>query len=615
MTTNKLCALFLILGLAFQTAAGQVASPEVRSGELSPELKQNALALLSEVAREISQYNVPENRVRTGTMIADLMWEHDERTARATYEKAFGELQTMFANMREPEEGMSTTERNEYFSRRDTLAELRYQYVVTLARHDTQAASTALDALKTKLLPDYDPLQPAKLELQLASIMAARDPDKAYALARSQLAAEGIAYEFITTLKDLHAKDPRLAATLGGDVLAKIRGAKIRVPSAAGNSARPAPSPAPGAQAEIDLWQVGAFINAASEIKRRADRDKEKKTPPLFSDAEMRELVELAGRAYLAEPNPSAPSIGPLMPEILQHAPALAPRIRVKVGPKAARDLDTITESASYLNVALKEKTIEQLAKDASRAAPSMRNQRYADIIQKTLEQNEPEKAQALAAKITDREGYAFLFERIRIALPIAKAKRGDAAEVRKMLATLKTDQERIGTLIELASSLAAKGEAEKAKKLLDEALALVMQHPINYTGVEAASRISAVYAGVEPESAFIIAETGIEQMNKHIRAAILLDEFYDYGTTVSGELLFESANRVALRHVPNSMTLLKHLARADFKRTVKLADRFERSDIRLLLRLRIAQAVLDSTANEKEKQMAEKAECEDEMH
>ncbi len=602
MNTIKLYAfLFLVIGVAFQsTVAGQTKALDVKPIELTPELKERSLTLLSEITSETWQHIVPENRIRTGTIAADLLWEYDEPGSRLLFQIVLSELQGLFAEMREPAEGMSTTERSKNYHRRETLAELRNEYLLTLAEHDPQAASSALEGLQVKVLQDYDPLQPAKLELQLASAIAKKEPAKAYELAKTQMAGEGISYELIATLKDLHKKDNKLASNIAGDLLTKIRSSKIRVPSTTQSSARPASS---GPQkTEIDFWQIANFIAVASELKRKSDRDKDKKTMPLISEAEMREVIELVANAYLSEPSPTTHAIGVMMPDILKYSPALVPRIRQKIGAKGALELETITEAASYFKVKLKEKSIDELAQDAARAPVNLRTQRYVDVIQKALDQNEPERAQAIAANITDREGYAFLFERIQAALPLAKAKRGETEEVRKVLATLKTDQERISTLVELARTIAARGEKESAKKLLDEALGLVPAPPLNFAGLESAGKIAAVYAAVAPEPAFLIAERGIEQMNKYIRAGIMLDEFYDFGSTVAGELLYDSAIQSAVRHVPSSMALLRFLAQADYERTLRLAEKFERSDLRMFVRLRIAQALLDPKAAEKDK-------------
>jgi hypothetical protein len=62
-------------------------------------------------------------------------------------------------------------------------------------------------------------------------------------------------------------------------------------------------------------------------------------------------------------------------------------------------------------------------------------------------------------------------------------------------------------------------------------------------------------------------------------------------------------------------MVLLRDLAKVDFKRTVNLAEKFERSDIRSFARLRIAQALLDPKADEKEKVLHGKVLSGDDEH
>jgi hypothetical protein len=79
MFLQKLPALLLVVGLAFQmiAVAAPTPTPNIKNGELSPELKQNVLKLLTELAGETAQFALPENRVGTQTIIAGLMWEHD----------------------------------------------------------------------------------------------------------------------------------------------------------------------------------------------------------------------------------------------------------------------------------------------------------------------------------------------------------------------------------------------------------------------------------------------------------------------------------------------------------------------------------------------------------
>ena len=101
--------------------------------------------------------------------------------------------------------------------------------------------------------------------------------------------------------------------------------------------------------------------------------------------------------------------------------------------------------------------------------------------------------------------------------------------------------------------------------------------------------------------------------MNEYINSGIKMDEFYAGGAVEADELLFNSMNKQVLMYIPNSSDLMKNLGRADFERAVGLADKFERPEIRLFVRLRIVQALLDADAAEKEKMEREQLVSDDE--
>lgn len=612
MFFHKICVCLLAVSffLPSTAAAFQTAKPRDKSKELTPELKQNALKLLSAVASETRQLNLPENRVRMQTIIADLLWEHDETAARAVFQETLTELQNLFANLNPPEgEDVTSAERSRHYGKRYKLAELRKDYVLTLTPRDSTAALAALSTLKTGLLEEYDPLRSEDLEMQVAAAIAKKDAGKAYAVAKEQINKEGVTPQLIETLKDLHTKNPELAAKLGRDILAKTKNSKIRVPISADNKEGETTENTSSAQTtEIDFWRISGLISTLSGINRLAARDKKKKHIPVLTEAEMRELVEQTANAYLTARNPIQLSITSVMPEITYYAPALAQRIRQKLGAEASQQLDKTNEINAYY-ITRKEKSVEELVAEAERVKPEMRDSRFADAAYRALEEGEPEKAQAAAARIKDKNAFRYVFEQIKIALPLAKAERGEIAEVRKIIGTMKTNQEKITLQTELARSLAAKGDKETAKNLVDEAVQMMPPHIRKMPDLESAARITVAYSFVAPELAFPIAENGVWRMNEYINAGFLLSDFFDHDSVASDEWFFQAINQKALVNMPDAAELLNNLGRADLERTVSLADKFERRDIRLYVRLRIAQALLDSKAAEKDKEAAEQIE------
>lgn len=594
---KKLFATMLAAGLILLTTfAAQTLKKTDENGALSPELKKAAGKILAATVRETRQLNAPENRIRAGIIVAGLLWEQDEREARATFQNALLDLQNLFASINLPEnEQMTRNERAEHYAMRDTLAAMRREFVLTLAGRDPQAALNALAGLKIKTLDEYDPLVADELELQLAAAVAQKDPEKSLASFARQFDANGLNYQFTETLKDLHRRDSGVAAKIAKDMLARIKRMKIIISLETDKYARQA------VKGETDIWQLSHFINTATELNRTASRDKTKKTQPLYSAAEMKELVELIAGAYFAAGNPQPLAISQVMPEIAQFAPATAQRIKAKIGAENVKQLDRLLESQMY-NIARLEKSVDELAADAERAAPDVRDQRLADAAFKAIENGDAQKAQMIAARIKDRKNYYYLFEQIGEALPLSKARSGDATEVRKMLAGIKTKPEKIKILTELASALAAKGEKQAAKKLLDEAMALMPASLKSYSEVESALRIAEVYAVAAPEQAFAILENGIAQSDEYINAGVKLTEFHTAGSSSENELLFGSISRQYLFSVPNGADLIKKLAHADIERTVSLTDKFQRPEIRIFVRLRVLEALLDENAAEKEK-------------
>jgi hypothetical protein len=599
--------MFLVVLIFQMTARSQTLAPATPADAVPEATRKAASELLPLLANEAGQLVRPENRLAAVIQIAELLWPHNEKEARLMFDGAYSELRNMIAAAAVPAgTELKTSDRARIFGHRQTLADLRAELVLALASFDPKSALDALAGLRTNLIEDYDPLRTDELELKITERLAKNNPDESYAVARKQLETNGINYQFVEALRNLHKKDSKLSAALGRDIVEKVRSAKIRVPSANG------PGTAKKANGEIDFWELSSFISAASQMNRISAADKTKKMQPLVGEAEMKELVTTLAAAFLAEPEPASFAINQSLPEITRHAPLLAQRIRKKLGATVSAQLDRVTESNSYYYQA-DEKSADDLARMADVSAPEFRDSRYSFAAAKALENNDPEKAQAIAARIKDRKSYSYLLDQIDAALPLAKARRGDLEAVRGMLASLRTNQERVGALTELASALAAKGDKVAAKTLLDESRQMMSAYVRRFPDLHSAVKVSAVYAVAAPDEAFSLVESGISQMNDYIFAGIKIDDFYDGNSDEIDELQFSSISRQMLLHVPNSAALMKNLAISDFDRTLRLADGFQKPEIRFFVRLRIAEAVLDKNASEKERSRLDQVAGDDE--
>jgi hypothetical protein len=114
--------------------------------------------------------------------------------------------------------------------------------------------------------------------------------------------------------------------------------------------------------------------------------------------------------------------------------------------------------------------------------------------------------------------------------------------------------------------------------------------------------QFSQAYAVLDAEQSFVFLESNISYFNEIIGAAILLDEFNEFGSTQNDELRLDTIRSQSYQNIPKGVKLLKNLAVADFERAVQFAERFSRSEIRFFARYRILESLLDPNAEEDEK-------------
>lgn len=582
-----------------------------KSEAIAPEIKEKAVKLLSALNRESQQLAAPSNRVRIAALVGNLLWEFDESAARAIFQNALAELQNMFSNLHAPSnETAATADNANPYARRASLAELRKNYVLTLAERDPKAALLALQTLKAPLSnEDYDPLKIDGLELQIASIIAKKDPQQAFNLARQQL-KNGIDYNLLTTLKDLFKRDPELGAKLAREILSTVKTWRITTPAAIRQELPENAEQNVGSSVDktslkpnntIGFSDLIAFLSGVEELNRQALRTQDKKTLAL-TESEMRELIDLVVQSFLRDQDANHYSIASILPEITKYSPASLQLIKRKIGAAKSKEIDLISNSTSYYTQH-DEKTPDELAALAESAPTSEeRDSRYADAARVALEKDDAEKAVEIAARIKNKKSYDYFFTEIKTQTPLIKARRGDLQEVRKLLAAMNNDDEKVKTLAELIVALGQKNEKEAAGKLLAEVKSFAPARLKRKSNLDSALAIAVASASVEPEQAFALIENSIVQINDLIGAGVLINDFYDYGALENDELLYDTMEHQAAAHTPALVETVKKLAAADFERTINLADKFARPEIGTFVRFKIAEALLDAEAAEREK-------------
>ena len=592
-------------------AAASVAADSKKStdkSDVSPEVREKAVALLKTAAREVGNYAAAENRVRGGIMAADLLWEHDEEAARTIFQNVEAELQAMFNDVSVTHATEDEPAANDY-TKRYTLSQLRSEFLLALAPRDPQLALQAFHQLRTETAgkDEYDPLKAEGLELEIAAAVAKKDPEKSYELASRALKTT-LDYSTINTLGELYKNNPEVGAKFARDILAKFKTAKVRRVNTNSNTTNAAAniSETPDTAFYADLSTITTFLQNAQTLNRQAEKKAtDQKKIVLLNDSDMRELSDLTVQVFIRQGSPEPYAIGSVMPIVKKYSPAAAQMVRARLNAEQLTALESIGDSTDYYS-SRDEKSVDEIIADAEKSQPAERDSRYADAITKALEKDELEKADEIAGKIKDRKSYEYILDQIKQNAPTIKARRGDIAEVRKMLAGIKSADEKAQALTELVITVANKGDKEAAGKLLDEANVLLPAQLKRKPNLDTTLRIAGAFAVVQPERAFNLIETSVAQMNELIQAGVLIQDFYEYETVQADEVLLDAMHRQGFAHTTNITALIKTLAAADFARTVALSDKFGRQEIRLFVRLKIAEALLNPEAAEREKTLRE---------
>ena len=147
--------------------------------------------------------------------------------------------------------------------------------------------------------------------------------------------------------------------------------------------------------------------------------------------------------------------------------------------------------------------------------------------------------------------------------------------------------------MAEIAIVLEKKGNHDEALKLLDEAQTFIKTDLSSETQTDALLALITAYALVEPGRAFGIIERTIDQANDELAKVLLLDKIVKSGATKKGEIKLRDGGMMQVDFaVFRYGKSVAALANVDFDRTKAAADRFERNELRLMMRLLLAQAL-----------------------
>jgi hypothetical protein len=552
--------------------------------ELKKELERKTLALLDEVVGSAITLKVPENRALVLSSAADLLWTRDEKRARSLFINALNNLNSVAIKF---DEKMSEEQRASYWK----LVQQRKEILQMIARRDADMALDLLRASRSQALTPrttgkgfQQPDEDRQLEQSLAIQVAANNPKRALQMAEDSL-SKGLSLELLNLLAHLNDKDTELAGRFAADIINKLHSENLATNKEA-------------AWLAVILLRMGIHPETTDgpTFRISSSYDGAGKTPFKLDESQVRDLLEMVTAVAISNvPNASLFTLlSSLMPEIEKRLPERATILRRRIA-ESTRTLDPQEQMFMEYQELIQRGTVDALLEAAAKAPDKARAMLYEQAGWKALYQGDSERArQIISDNIRDSEARDRILESFDQAAIWNSMRKEKLDEVRGMLARIKSKDQRASVLAQFAWGAAIKKDRKLALELLDEARQIVNLKPKNDTQLYALLQVIRAYALVEPNRAFEMIESLVDQANELLSAASVLSGFLlPPGMFRKGELMLPPGYSQVSMQFRQFGKELAALALVNFERTKADADKFQRNETRIMARLFIAQGVL----------------------
>jgi len=613
---------FLALGLTFGAASFCAAQEdpnlnptEEQQQKEKTEKEKKAYSLLEQVVDEAQLLRLPENRVRVQIGSADLLWERNEGRARTLFALAAEGVAEMTRNA---SVNLGQEERRGS-NRGRTSSQLRQELILAVARHDVTLAYQLLAATRPATPPAssgnsrFD--SEDSLEERLLAQVAELDPKLALQNAEQMLDKGQYPRSLAQVLAQLQSKDQEAAAKLEDKIVKRLQAATIGSapdagalalgllrsgPRAVASGATPAPASVSYSQQVLApstyTSLLGNVIDAALKAtpppagQRGANSFRGRRFGPNSAGSGQNNATNEPSAAELEQGNARRLLAGLqiIMPQIDQYLPSRSQAVRQKMTELGM--VDSSRFSMNQVSREMQQGTSDSLLATASAAPPILQNRIYQQAAMKALDEGNADRARQIANDHLEPRTRDSILQAVEFRQTSQKVDSNKLAEVQQTLSGLRSDEERINLLLQLSGNT-RQNNPKLAVELLNEARQFTNRRATNYRQLEQQLMVAEAFRELEPARSFEILEPGIVQLNELLTAAATLSGF-EVNVFQDGELPLEGRNGLS-NMVSRYGRVLGLLATNDFDQSQTLANRFQLSESRIVVRLSIVRSML----------------------
>ena len=536
---------------------------EDKSGEKV--LKEKAYDLLDSLATQISTLQSVENRARIGSNIAASIWTHDEKRARALF-IAVGE--DIKLGLQQPPDPNPLSEQTSSM----VFLHLRENTIDRIAKFDPEFAFDFLVSTEPTFGENtpYPVIEKDKaLAVRLAKQIIVTNPDLSLKVGRKAL-AQGFTENLLSLLRQLLRRNSQNGSILYRETIQKLREQKFT----------------PNVTNPRD-WQLFNFTFALADLK-----------PPLVDELAYKDFMNMLLSAALANKCDKADpegdisffcsQIGTLVAQMEKVDPRRAGKLKHieseeqdrPWGPEVYNELEDLAQARDYDGIF-----------DLAKTYPGLKDTMYWCAFQVAQSSGDLERARKIANDYTDD---AEVQQRM---LSQLEPNKGESTPDERKLEEIQTEvdkitdrNERLAALIELSIKIGARDRVT-ALKLYDQISEQLQESKNPNERIQGQAFIAMLYCMEKSDRGFAMMESLMPKLNELIDSAVKLDGF-DTNYMRDGEWNM-SANGSLGRFLTELSQNSGYFAWCDFDRAVNLAAQFERTEIRMMAQLKLAQSIL----------------------
>ncbi len=551
------------------TRSGPIITDLPRPGDsaqppkVDPEVERKALDLVETLSQQVLNLHAPANRIRAESEVADLLWVRDEKQARTLFNAAISQLANQISDLDYGDPEVYNEMQRVYQSRQELL--------MHIAPHDADLAMSALQQTRlqgdnrTRYGGNWTANNEANLEMMLANVLVAKNPEAALKLARASL-SRGVSWNIISFLPNLYQKDAKSAQTLYREIVARIKEDNVARNAELANSA----------------WSL-----LVSFQPPRADEDAYRDLLTsmlsyiLANNRQTQQGMNVAQNMYY--------QIEQIMPLVEKYAPARSAELS-EWSRSVEKTLDPSAQMYQEIRRISEKGTVDDMLALASKYPPDFQNLLYQNAAWKAINTGDITRAKDIAEKIGDPVQRRQVMDQIDNQAARTAEGGNTVLEARRLANKANTINKKVEILVQTATGIAG-ADKKAALDLLSEAKTALASAPQSAAELTAELQLVQAYIRIDPDQAFGLLQPLVGRLNELVAAAVVLDGV-DYRYLKDGEWVMQAGNNLG-NMISSFDRMLAGLGRVDFDRTRTLADQIGRPEMRVLMEIDLVQTTL----------------------